>query len=181
MNINKYPEIKPGMKIIKRIYVSVFLWLTGRAIQAASKTDKVVKKEFSSLRDDFAFSLGVMPDGPHLIVGKDKKKNVKYMGSKIGNKNLTLKINIKNLESAMLLFTFRESTSVAFSNNRIILEGDIPDGLAIVRILDLVEVYLLPKMITKLAVKRYPKWSQLSPIRKYSGRVLIYLRTVIGF
>ncbi len=181
MNINKYLEIKPGRKIIKKIYVSVFLWLTGRAIQAAAKTDKAVKKEFSGLQDDFAFSLGVMPDGPYLIAGKDKKNKVKYMGRKIGNKNLTLKMNIKNLESAMLIFQFRESTAVAFANNRFIIDGEIPDAMAAARILDLVEVYLLPKFITKLAVKRYPKWSQMSPFRKYSGRIIIYLRTVLGF
>ncbi len=35
MNINNYPEIKSGGKLIKKIYVAVMLWFVGRAIPAA--------------------------------------------------------------------------------------------------------------------------------------------------
>jgi aldehyde:ferredoxin oxidoreductase len=45
------------------------------------------------------------------------------------------------------------------------------------RILDMVAVFLLPKPLAALAVRRYPRWSAL---RKYTGRVLIYLRTLVG-
>jgi len=175
-----YEEIKPKKKPIKKIYVAAMLWFVGRAIQAAAKTDKNVKEEFKNLRDDFAFSLGVVPNGPVMIVGKTKEGKVKYQGwSKKGQK-LTLEMNIKNIEAAMLVFTFQESTSVAFARNRFFVTGDLPDALAVVRILDLVEVYLLPKIITKLAVKRYPKWSELNPIKKYVNRIIIYVRTILG-
>ncbi len=29
-----------------------------------------------------------------------------------------------------------------------------------IRVMDIVEVYLLPKMIARLAVKRYPSWTR---------------------
>lgn len=176
MNINKYPEIKPGTKLIKKIYIAVMLWIVGRAIQAAAKIDRVIKKEFENLRPDFAFSLGVLPRGPFMIIGKDEKGKVKYMGWNPKGKKLTLKLGIKNVEAAFLVFSFQESTAVAFAHNRFIVEGDLADGLAVVRILDLIEVYLLPKLITCLAVKRYPKWSEMSPLRKHLGRILIYIR-----
>lgn len=176
MNINKYPQISGGKKLIKRIYIAIMLWIVGRAIQAAARVDKVVKEEFKNLRDDFVFSLGVLPGGPYMIVGKDKNGRVKYMGWNPAGKKLTLKLGLKNMEAAFLVFTFQESTCVGFAHNRFVVEGDLSDGLAFVRILDLVEMYLLPWFITKLAVKRYPKWSEVSPIRKYIGRVLIYIR-----
>ena len=176
MNINNYPEIKPGKKLIKRIYIAVMLWIVGRAIQAGARVDKVIKEEFNKLSDDSMFSLGVLPGGPYMIVGKDKKGKVKYMGWNPIGKKLTLKMGIKNMEAAFLVFSFQESTTVAFAHNRFAVEGDNSDALAIVRVIDLVEVYLLPKIITKLAVKRYPKWSEMSPFRKYLGRVLIYVR-----
>ena len=80
MNINNYPEIKSKGKLIKKIYVAVMLWIVGRAIQAASRVDKEVKKEFDNLSDDFMVYLNVLPSGPGMIVGKDNNGKVKYMG-----------------------------------------------------------------------------------------------------
>ncbi|HNU92092.1 MAG TPA: hypothetical protein PKO25_09485 [Spirochaetota bacterium] len=181
MNHDSYPEIKPGKKTLKRIYIAVMLFIVGRAIQAACRTDSTVKKEFQNFKDGFAFSLGVHPFGPWMIVGRDEKGRAKYLGWKPEGKKISLKMNIKNVEAAMLVFTFMESTSVAFARNRFVVDGDLIDALAIVRVLDLVEVYLLPKLIAGLAVKRYPKWSELSPVKKHLGRIVIYTRALLGF
>jgi len=43
---------------------------------------------------------------------------------------------------------------------------------------DLVEVYLLPKLIAGLAVKRYPSRPL---VQKLVGRVKIYFRTILGY
>ena len=177
MSVRQYSEIKPGKKILKRIYVNIMLFVVGRAIRAAAVHDKVVKKEFADLPDNFAFSLGVVPDGPHMVIGKDAKGKVKFLGMNPTGKKVSLKMSIKNIEAAMLVFTFQESTAVAFAHDRFAVDGDLADSLAIVRVLDLVEVYLLPKFITSMAVKRYPKWSQMNPIRKHFGRILVYVRT----
>jgi hypothetical protein len=64
MNINKYPEVKSGSKLIKKIYVAIMLWIVGRAIQAASRVDREVKDEFAGLPDDFMMHLHVLPSGP---------------------------------------------------------------------------------------------------------------------
>ena len=177
MNINNYPEIKSGGKLIKKIYVAVMLWIVGRAIQAAYRVDKEVKEEFDRLSDDFMMHLHVLPSGPGMIVGKDKKGSVKYMGWNPAGKKITLDMKVKNIEAAILMFTFQESTCVASANNRLAVSGAVPDTLAFIRILNIVETYLLPKLITSLAVKRYPKWSQMSPVRKHIGRIIIYVRT----
>lgn len=177
MNINNYPEIKSKGKLIKKIYVAVMLWIVGRAIQAASRVDKEVKEEFATLSDDFMVHLNVLPSGPGMIVGKDKNGKVKYMGWNPTGKKITLDMKIKNIEAAILMFTFQESTCVATSNNRLAVSGAVPDSMTFIRILNIVEIYLLPKIITSLAVKRYPKWSQMNPMRKYLGRVLVYVRT----
>ncbi|MBN2077767.1 MAG: hypothetical protein JW838_02295 [Spirochaetes bacterium] len=200
MNINKYPEHKPGKALISRLYVAIMLWIVGRAIQAAAKMDKDVKREFSELPDNFLMSLGILPEevfppnylasimpsfitergilplGLNMIIGKDKKGKVRYMGSNPHGKKITLQMGIKNLQAAMLVFTFRESTTTAFAHDRFIVNGDLVQGLAVVRILNIIEVYLLPKIITKLAVKRYPKWSEMSPLRKHLLRIMIYIR-----
>jgi hypothetical protein len=121
--------------------------------------------------------LHVLPSGPGMIVGKDKNGKVRYMGWNPKGKKITLDMKVKNIEGAILMFTFQESTCVASANNRLAVSGNVPDTMAFIRILNIVETYLLPKIITSLAVKRYPKWSQMSPLRKYTGRVLVYIRT----
>ena len=176
--MKNFREVAAGKKSLKRDYVAIMMWFMGRAIQAAAAIDRAVKKEFVDMPDGFTFALCVMPNGPHMIVGKDQRGLVRYRGWDPAGKTINLQMKIKNIEAAMLIFTFQESTALATARERLIVDGEVAHACAIVRILDIVEVYLLPKIIAKLAVKRYPAWSYA---RKYLGRVLIYFRTIFGF
>ena len=176
--MKNFREVAAGEKSLKKDYVAMMLWFMGRAIQAAAAVDRAVKKEFTDMPDSFTFELSVMPNGPHMIVGKDQRGFVRYRGWNPAGKKIDLQMKIKNIEAAMLIFTFQESTALATARERLIVDGEVAHACAIVRILDTVEVYLLPKIIAKLAVKRYPDWSFR---RRYLGRVLIYVRTLFGF
>ena len=176
MKNDKYREIKPGRKVFKRAYLWIMMWFVGRAIQAAARVDGDVRNEFVKLPEGFTVSLGILPDGPFMIVGKDKNGKVQYMGGKPEGKDIDLSMQIKNLEAALLLFTFQESTCLAISRDRVVVAGDLRAACAFVRILNIVETYLLPKIIAKLAVKRYQ-----SPHFKYINRIRIYLRTILGY
>jgi hypothetical protein len=167
---------RAGSKPFKRAYVGVFLWFTGRAIQAAATVDEQVRQEFASLPDNFTFSLGVLPDGPWMLIGKEKGR-VKYLGGNPGGKHLHVRLAIKNIETAFLILSFQESTALATARNRLITEGEVPQALAMIRVMDIVEVYLLPKIIARLAVKRYPSWTFG---RKLFGRIGIYTRALLG-
>ncbi len=178
MNINNYPEIQPKTKLIKKIYVWIILFVFGRAFEAAAKVDKSAKEEFAKMPADFCFDMCVLPNGPHMIIGKDEKGKVRYMGWNPRGKKITLWMKIKNMESAILMFTFQESSCVATARDRLIVDGDIPQACGILRLMNLLETLLLPKLVTKLGVKRYPKWSQFSPVRKWTSRLLTYIRLV---
>ncbi len=170
-------DIQSGRKPLKRAYVGIFLWFTGRAIQAAAKVDKQVGKEFDNLPDDFTFSLGCLPDGPWMVIGKEKG-TVKYLGGDPGERHVHVRLAIKSVDAAFLILSFQESTALATTRNRLITDGEVPYALAVIRILDIVEVYLLPKIIASLAVKRYPKWWSIG--RKLGGRIGVYTRTLLG-
>lgn len=167
-----------GAKPFKRAYLAVMLWFMGRAVQASARVDEDIKREVADLPENFSFSLGVAPAGPAMVMGKDKNGRLKYLGWKTEGKEIDVVMKIKNIEAAILLFTFQEGTAVSNSRDRLIVDGDVPPACAVVRILDIVEVYLLPKFIAKLAVKRYPSWS---PVRKFIGRTRIYFRTILGY
>ena len=176
INYNNYPELKPGKKIIKRIYVATMLFVFGRAFQAASRVDRGAKEEFARMPADFVLDFCVVPNGPHMIVGKDDKGRIKYMGWNPAGKKVTLSMRIKNMEAAMRMFTFFESSCVATSRDRLIVDGDLPVACGVLHVMDLLEILLLPKFAAKLGIKRYPKWSQLSPLRKWTSRLLTYVR-----
>lgn len=200
MDTDKFPEIKPGSKSLKRFYLATMMWTVGKAIQAAAKVDPEVKKEFEKLPADFTLRLMILPErafplffyakmlpsfvvekgllayGLQLIIHKDKNGRIRYQGSDPRGKKFDLTMAFKNLEAGMMVFTFRESTPVAYAHDRFVVEGYLPYATTFIRILDIVQVYLLPKVIARLAVKRYPKWSEMSPFRKHINRIIIYVR-----
>lgn len=176
MSIRKYPEIQPRTKLLKKAYAFVMLLIVGRGIEAAAQVDERVKQIFSDLPEGFVFTLGVSPDGPYLVAAKDKSGRVRYLGWRRYGHKIGLGLHIKNLESAIKVFTFQESTALAYNYDRFSVEGSLPHALAIVRVLDIVEVYLLPKVIARLAVKRYPGRPELPPVKKHVNRLRIYLK-----
>lgn len=171
----KIKSVKPGRKFFKELYVKMMLFVVGRAISAAAAVDPGIKKEFEKLPGNFSFSLGVAGTDLSMKVVKDKNGAVKYAGRLKTGENPALKLELKSLEAAMMLFTFRESTATSLSRDRITADGNIPEACAVVRILNIVEIYLLPKVIAELAVKRY-----VSPENKHKNRVEIYLKTLLG-
>jgi hypothetical protein len=200
MNINKYPEIHPGMKLFKRVYVAILLWTVGKAVQVAAKVDKKVREELDRLPNNFTLRMMVAPEkafplffyakmlpsfvsdkglllyGIQMFIHKDKEGKIQYLGADPRGKKVDLSIVFKNIEAAWLVLSFQESTATGYMHDRFVVEGDLVHALRFVRVLDIVEVFLLPKIIAKLAVKRYPKWSEMSPMRKFVKRVVIYLR-----
>ncbi|MFA6013075.1 MAG: hypothetical protein WC799_24015, partial [Desulfobacteraceae bacterium] len=145
---------------------------------AAAKVDDDVRREFEELPDGFSFALTAAPSGPSMVVGKDSTGKVKYLGRSIDGQNLNVKMTLKSMEGLFQLFTFRESTPVANARDRLFVEGGLPEACAAVRILDIVQVYLLPKPVAKLAIKRYPRWD----LKRHTwNRAMVNIRAVIGF
>lgn len=200
MDINKYPEVKPGHKRFKQYYLATMLWTVGKAIAAAAKVDREIATELQKLPNDFTLRLmiqperafplffytkmlpgfvvdkGLLPYGLQMIVHKDKQGRIQYQGADPRGKKFDLSMSFKSLEAAMMVFTFRESTPTGFAHDRFVVEGYLPYATAFMRVLDIVQVYLLPKFIASLAIKRYPKWSEMSPFRKHINRLIIYVR-----
>ncbi len=175
--MKNFKEISTGANLLVNIYLNIMLWFVGRGIQAASRVDKDVKEEFARFPDGFIFSLGAYPNGPFMVVGKDEKGSVKYLGRKITDKKIDLKLMLKHTSLLFLLFSFQEGTPVSNARDRLFVDGDIPYACAVVRIMNIVQVYLLPAFIAKMVIKRYPKWPL---VRRIWTRFLVNLGAIIG-
>ncbi len=173
-----YREIEPGRRPFKRAYLSLMFWFVGRAVQAASRVDREVMQEVRALPDGFVFALGVVGRGPHMVLEKRGNDRLRYLGQRFDSAESPVVLEFKHLESGFLTFTFQENTPVANARDRLVLDGEVAHACAMVRILDRVQVYLLPKFIAALAIKRYPRWPFWP---KCFNRVRIYWRTLLGY
>lgn len=172
-----FKEYPSGSLPFKKLLVTAMLWFFGRAIQAGARVDGEIAREFAALPTGFSFSLEVLPHGPGMVVGKDEHGRVKFLGMDLYAQEVNLRMRIRNTAAAFLLFTLQEGNAIAAARNRFIIDGDIAHACAAMRILEIVEVYLLPKVLAKLALKRYPVWSLG---RRLKGRAAIYIRSLLG-
>lgn len=174
--MNRYPELRPGKDRLKRIYITILLWIVGRAIQAAASFIPEIKKEFEEAGDPFALCLEVLAHGPSMMLVKTEKGKIRYVGSKKKDISTTIDLKVKSMDTAFKIFTFQESTATAMARERFIVDGDLPQAMAFVRVLNTIEVLLLPRIIAALAVKRYPGWGEMNPLSKWKNRLVVYLR-----
>ncbi|MCF8092821.1 MAG: hypothetical protein K9K40_10240 [Desulfotignum sp.] len=172
-----FMEILPGRQRLKRVYLTLILWFFGRAIQAAARVDHGVKSEFAAMPGHYTFCLGAFPNGPFMVVGKDAQGRVRYLGSSTANRTIHLHLMFKSINLLFVTLTLQESTSTANARDRLFVSGDVPQACAVVRVMDLIQVLLLPKFLAKLAVKRYPDWSLK---RRTLVRAMVYIRAVAG-
>jgi hypothetical protein len=175
--LDHFKMVSPGGKPVKRLYLSIMLWFMGRAIQAAARVDREVRKAFDAIPDGFTFALNVAPDGPAMVVGKDQSRQVRYLGSQYPAALYRSEADPqehRNGDPALHLSGIHGHGGGQRPAN---CGWGTPAACTVVRILDMVEVFLLPKRLASLAVRRYPQWP---PLRKYMGRVLIYMRALAG-
>ena len=167
----------PGKLPVKKLYVTVLMWFLKRALQAGSSVDAEIQEECSRLPAGFSFRFRVHPFGPEMVLMLDSGHRLRVPRQKDYPARFDVDIRFKHLQAAILLFTFQEGTTEAFARDRMVVYGSLPEALRIVRILNIVEVYLLPKFLAKKAVKEYPHWKFG---RKHGGRLAVYVKTILG-
>ncbi|HNX59854.1 MAG TPA: hypothetical protein PKK43_12195, partial [Spirochaetota bacterium] len=120
--------------------------------------------------DGFSFEMRVVPDGPSIILVKDKNVLI-FRRNKIGSLKADMVISFKNMKSAFLLLTAQMSTVRGYCEKRMSVSGDIMIATSIIRCMNIIETYLFPKIIARMVVKRIPDIPFLSVAM---GRIRIY-------
>ena len=134
----------------QRRYVSLIMAIIAQKLQSASRHDPAIRAELAKLPDNFGFGMDVWPSGKGFIVAKQGHHLQRTQG------DVPLHITFKHIQHAFLLFSFQESTAKAFANNRMILQGEIAQAMAVVRILNRIISLTMPQFVAKRLVKRYP-------------------------
>ena len=129
------------MKYLHHLADKILLILIGRSLVVLSSIDSRIKRELSYLPEKFTLALAVDHKSPALIIKKNGEK-IKYYGSRKNSKNIDLKIYFKNEEFAYQVLAAKEGIRLAFSEGKILLEGELEFAVSFIYILEIIEAYL---------------------------------------
>jgi len=135
--------------------VGLMFQVMGRALQAIREVDETTRNETRGLPVGFLFEMQVMPNGPKLIV-EHTGDGLLYYHRNGAPRPVDLSIQFKHMTHAFLVLSFQEKTSVAFANDRMLVDGDVSLAVRITRVLDRFESFIFPKLVAERAVKEYP-------------------------
>lgn len=161
----------------QKAYVALMLDTIARALVSASQVDGELKDEISGFPADFIIQMIVLPNGSRFNLRVQANKTLQRLDNFDGKPDLSIKF--KHLSHAFLVFSFQESTSRAFANDRMIADGEVSYAIRLVRCLNKLEALILPKLVAELAVKRYP--TSLSLGEKASKAAQIYANVVSSY
>jgi len=161
----------------QKAYVALMMDTIARALISASQVDGELKDEVSGFPTDFILQMIVLPKGSSFTLQVQADKSLRRLDNFTGKPDLSIKF--KHLTHAFLVFSFQESTSRSFANDRMIADGEVSYAIRLVRCLNKLEVLILPKLVAELAVKRYP--ANLSLAEKATKAAKIYADVVSSY
>ncbi len=177
--IQKSPvsSIQRFIPAAQKAYVALMMDTIARALVYASQVDGELKAEIAEFPADFIIQMIVLPNGSRFNLRVQADKSLVRLDNFDGKPDLSVKF--KHVSHAFLVFSFQESTSRAFANDRMIADGEVSYAIRLVRCLNKLEALILPKPVAKLAVKRYPTSLALS--EKVTKAAQIYANVVTSY
>ena len=145
---------------IQLLHARCSLAILGRGMQAACRIDPTLRKEANDIPAGTTITLVIGEDGPAMVMYKGTSQ-LMYLGGGLSGKSTpvgwpsTATIRLRSLREARLLYKFRESPVEAITKGRISIEGVVSLACRFIRILNLTEIYLLPRALAYRMVKRY--------------------------
>lgn len=149
---------------LERAYVDTMMSVLAQGLVATSRIDKSVHSEFSHFPQGYQVQMTVMPHGPGFLLEANGDGTVDL--AKTPKPKPDLCVKFKHHSHALLVLTFQEGTARAFANDRMIADGDVANAVRLIRCMNKMEALILPKMVAKLALKRYPEMPLLQKMIK---------------
>lgn len=156
-----------------------YLMLLGRGMQAACRIDPTLSQEASDIPVGTIIALVVGEKGPAMFMYKGAN-HLLYIGDGSSKKfnpaglPSTATIRIRSLREARLIFKFAESPVAAIAKGRVSIEGAVSLACRFLRILNLTEIYLLPRAMACRMVKRYQAPPHLNRRKFAVGAAMLF-------
>lgn len=138
-------------KRIKKLAIKVIMVVLGRSLQFASWVNPTVRREAASWPEGFTIVIKAPLTGPAMVVEK-RGGRIIYRGGKYRKADLL--INYNNTECAFLVFMGLLDPEQGLAQNRMSVVGDLPAAMGFIRCVNIMLVFLFPKLISRRLLKR---------------------------
>ena len=149
-------NIKPGKSIFKHFVVTAGFYALGRGAESVSRFNKDLKAELKAWPESYTVMMKVAPNGRELWLQK-KGDRLKWISKQESDADLI--VLFKNLDTAFRIISTLSNVHSAFTQNRIMVYGDIAQSMVLIRILNIVQAYLFPPILSKNVLKRIPEFN----------------------
>ena len=139
---------------IKRLVTHISLLAFGMSFELLSKIDPQVREECKAWPDGWRFRLGVLPEGPAVNLVKQAGRMV-CMGMGV-ERDVDLAVMFKNVDSCLLVFLGMIGSPTAFAEHRAVCHGSIQQAMQVSRAMDIITLYLFPRLVNRRTFKRMP-------------------------
>ncbi len=187
------PQNKPGMSLnhiklhksldknsklslsMQTKYAQTMFYIIANGLVSASHYDKTIRQELQGYPIGLTIKMQVLPNYASFVVQVTDQHILKV----IQQEHADVTVYFKHLQLAMLVLSFQESTTQAFANDRMTVDGDIGYATRFVRILNQLQALILPKVIAERAIKRYPDLSLSAKLITASRIYLSLTKTLV--
>ena len=155
------------MRVIQSLVVAIVLRVVHAALVELRELDSRVAKEFERMPEGLSYAIRTGHNGPELFVqwdGRELRRLAELHAP-------TCALRIKSMPLSFRLFTGQMGLAQAYARHAFTMQGEIADVMKLARLVNIVEAYLFPKLITKHILTDIPGL-QTNPLRVY-GRILL--------
>jgi hypothetical protein len=161
-------NIKPGKSNFKRFVVTAGFYALGRGAESVSRFNKELKSELKAWPEFYTVMMKVAPNGRELWLQKNGER-LKWISKQTSDADLI--VLFKNLDTAFRIISTLSNVHTAFTQNRIMVYGDVAQSMVLIRILNIVQAYLFPPILSKNVLKRVPEFN----FSQHVGRLRVYI------
>lgn len=159
----------------RHLWITLLLWVVGRTLCRAARVDEAVRRELAPLPDGLAIRLEV---GGLPYAMQIHKQGGRWLAGPPAAPHASihpLRVRFKHPNIAFRALSFRLGVNQAFSENRLLVEGDLTCAMHLVRGLEQLQSLILPAFIARPLLRHYP-----TPANKLGRACNIYLGLVTG-
>ncbi len=155
------------MDILKRMITAIGFFALKQAIVSVSHFNKEVKEELNYFKEGYSIQLKVLPNGPRIAF---EKHHNELKTTSTNKKEYDLVVIFKTKEIAYRIMTTLSNVPKAFTQNRLMVYGNVADSMVLIRIMNIVQAYLFPPILSKRVLKRVPQFN----MGQHIGRIRVY-------
>lgn len=147
-------NLPPRTNPAKRLVVEAGFLALARGLQACSNFEPQVQADLDQWPEAYSFAMTVLPHGP--TIRMQKRQGLLWQ-TRTKGQHSDLVVELKNLETAFQMISTQAGIHHVYAHHGIGVVGDIARSMALIRMIERVEAYLFPEVLSRNILKRTPQ------------------------